>query len=518
MLAAETGDRRFVLPLGGVLLVGRDAASQLPILDRAVSRLHAEVTPFADHLELQDLGSRNGTWVNGRRITRSAAMPGDTVAFGTVLFTVRREEEAVAVAPALVALDGSATLLHERVVPSRAGAMAALTGAGRDGDGTATAARLAQLVDIAHRLGGFSSRDALLESITSDLFRAFDADRVTILLPAEDGTLETRVSRDRHGHIPRPVPRVIVNGVADRQVALLTSDARADVRTAGASVQQQAVKSAMAAPLLDESRATIGVLYVDHLRDRAVYAEDDLAFLVAFASIAAVAVEREAAAARLRQATRVRENFERYFSPHIAERIARSTSAVVPGGDRQRVIVLFSDLRGFTTIAESLPPMAMAAQLNEYFAAMVACVFRHDGALDKFIGDALMAYWGAPEPQEDDAHRALTAALEMQHALDALNSRWALEGRPLLSAGIGIHAGEAFAGNIGAPSRLEYTLIGDTVNVANRLCGLARGGEVLISDSVVALCTQPWHYTPRPDLDVVRHHATPQAVWQVSAP
>jgi adenylate cyclase len=273
----------------------------------------------------------------------------------------------------------------------------------------------------------------------------------------------------------------------------------------------------MAAPLLGEGRATIGVLYVDHLRDRAVFEEDDLALLVAFAGIAASAVERETAAQQLQQATRVRENFERYFTPRIAARIAEATTRVLPGGVRQPVVVLFSDVRGFTAIAESLPPTQMANQLNEYFAAMVDCVFRHDGALDKFIGDAIMAYWGAPEAGADDAARAVAAATDMQQALDRLNARWRTEGRPELHAGIGIHAGDAFVGNIGSPQRLEFTLIGDTVNVANRLCSLAQAREVLVSEPIVQALGEAVPCRRRPDLHVARRNGPDSPVWQVEA-
>jgi adenylate cyclase len=284
-------------------------------------------------------------------------------------------------------------------------------------------------------------------------------------------------------------------------------------------VLKQAVKSAIAAPLLGEQRSTIGVVYVDHLREASVFDDDDLALLVAFAGIAAAAVERETAAAQLLQAARVRENFERYFTPQLAERIAATTSRVEPGGTRQPVVVLFSDIRGFTAIAESLPAMQMANQLNEYFSAMVECVFRHGGALDKFIGDAIMAYWGAPESRDDDVDCAVAAAFDMQVALAELNARWRSEDRPQLHVGIGIHQGDAFVGNIGSPRRLEFTLIGDTVNVASRLCSLAQADEILVSEAIVETVTasraMPVHCRSREELRVVRRNSEDSPVWQV---
>jgi len=495
VLVSPTGDRRFPLAGTETLVVGRDLACEVPILDPGVSRRHAEVRVGDKSIELTDLGSRNGTWINGRRVTNGTARANDTVSFGSVRFQLLLERAAPGLTPTMsVAFDGSATMIRERAMPSREQAVADIAGR-----------RLSQLVTIAQRLGGLSTVESLLVTIVDGLFSAFDADRVAILLPGAGDALESRIARDRAGtDIPRPVPRAIASGVAERQVALLTHDAREDARTVGESVMQQAVRSAMAAPLLGEGRATIGVLYVDNLRDAYSFSDDDLDFLVAFAGIAAAAVERESATERLREAARVRDNFERYFTPQLAERIVSETGVVAPGGERRHVTVLFSDIRGFTAIAESLPPLSMAAQLNEYFGVMVDCVFRHQGALDKFIGDALMAYWGAPVASEHDADRAVAAAVDMQQELTMLNTRWRLEGRPLLSVGIGLHAGDAFIGNIGSPRRLEYTLIGNTVNVANRFCSAAAGGEILVSESVRAALSPSFVLEQRPDLLVAR--------------
>lgn len=505
VLLSPTGDRRFPLEAGRPLTVGRDLACDVPILDSGVSRRHAELTVGGKGVTVIDQGSRNGTWINGHRIDKAVAQLNDTVSFGSVRFLLVLERDLARPTPTTsVALDGSSSMVRERPMPSREQAVADIAGR-----------RLSQLVTIAQRLGGLATVDALLSAIVDGLFSAFDADRVAIVMRGASDTLETRIARDRTGgEVPRPVPRAIASGVAERQVALLTHDALEDARTAGESVMQQAVRSAMAAPLLGEARTTLGVLYVDNLRDIYAFSEDDLDFLVAFAGIAAAAVERESAMERLRQADRVRENFERYFTPQLAQRIASETGIVEPGGDRRHVTVLFSDIRGFTAIAESLPPMEMAAQLNEYFGVMVDCVFRHQGALDKFIGDALMAYWGAPVAMPHDADHALRAALDMQRELASLNAVWRAQGRPTLAMGIGLNSGDAFVGNIGAPRRLEYTLIGDTVNIANRVCGAAEGGEILLSDAARSKLTIAVHCAPRPQVAVSKT-AAPVSVWAV---
>jgi adenylate cyclase len=278
-------------------------------------------------------------------------------------------------------LDGSATIMRERAVPSRDSAVAEV---GRTATGEARRRSLSASADSRASTNSCPSS-------SDDLFGAFNADRVAVVLKGADGAMEIRIARDTAGDdVQRTVPRAIVSGVAERQVALLTHDAREDTRTAGESVVRQAVRSAMAAPLLGDGHVTLGVLYVDNLRSASAFSDEDLHFLVAFAGIAAAAVEREATASRLRQAAHIRENFQRYFSPALADRIASTTGEVALGGHRQPIVVLFSDIRGFTSIAEALPPLEMASQLNEYFGAMVECVFAHEGALDKFIGDALL--------------------------------------------------------------------------------------------------------------------------------
>jgi adenylate cyclase len=506
-LESASGDRRFVLPDGQALQVGRDPIADLPILDQGVSRRHAELRADGRGVEVRDLGSRNGTFLNGRRVSHARAVPGDRLAFGPVELRLQRDEAPVAPSARGPVAGIDAAMVREREMPTSAEAV----------DGV-TDRRLAQLVAAAQRLGGTLSVDALLERIVADLFETLPADRVAVLLGRSADTLDTRIALDRSGApLHRHVPRQITGGVADRRIALLTHDARDDVRTAGQSVLAQAVRSAIAAPLLGQEHDTLGVLYADNLRDVEAFTDADLSFLVAYAGIAAAAVEREQAAEQLREARRVRDNFARYFSPQLAERIAAEAGRVTTGGTRRPVVVLFADIRGFTAVAESLPPDLMAAQLNEYFGAMVSCVFRHEGALDKFIGDALMAWWGAPEPRDDDADRAVRAAFAMRHALAGLNARWALEGRPLLRAGIGIHAGDAFVGNIGSPQRLEYTLIGDTVNFANRICGLAAGGEVLVSEAVRRLLHGDLRLRPRPDVRPQRHLAAPDAIWEADA-
>lgn len=296
---------------------------------------------------------------------------------------------------------------------------------------------------------------------------------------------------------------------------MVSENAGEDTRFTGQSILMQRVRSAMCIPLIGSENKVLGVLYVDNYMSTHQFGEADVDFAIAFASIAAVAIENGQFSDKIRQQALVRSNFERFFTPHLAARIANSADAVKLGGDKRRVAVLFSDIRGFTALSETMDPDAMAKLLTEYFSEMVDCVFRHGGTLDKFIGDAVMAQWGAPLGEADDADRAMSAATDMMEALDKLNEHWKQQGRPTIQIGIGLNIGDAFAGNIGSERRLEYTVIGDTVNTASRLCGKAAKGEILVSEAFKDSLVTPPQMTPMPPMEL-KNKTQPVPVFKVA--
>lgn len=201
-----------------------------------------------------------------------------------------------------------------------------------------------------------------------------------------------------------------------------------------------------------------------------------------------------AAAGALQQRERLRELFGKYLSRQIAERVLNRPTVEVMAGEQKEVSILFADVRGFTTFSERHSPTEVVAALNEYFGIVVEVIAAHEGVLDKFIGDGLMAVFGAPMEQADHARRAVTTALEMQAAVRALNARRVERGEEPIAVGIGVNTGLAVSGDLGAPSRVEYTVVGDSVNLASRLEHQAARGEVLVGSETyarvqdVALC------------------------------
>jgi adenylate cyclase len=217
-----------------------------------------------------------------------------------------------------------------------------------------------------------------------------------------------------------------------------------------------------------------------------------------------------------REKRKVRRLFGRYVSKDVYDQLLEDPSRAELGGARRVMTVLFSDIRGFTSVTEKGDPEALVAQLNEYFSRMVEIVFRHDGTVDKFVGDMVMALFGAPLDDAEHAEHAVRAAVEMVRELGDLNRHWAAEGRAQLDIGIGVNSGEMIAGNIGSSSIMSYTVIGDNVNLGARLESLNKNynSRIIISDATRVLLTGAYDVQPLGDV-VVKGKTRSIAIFEI---
>ena len=515
-LVAESGPLSLEVRPGRTLVVGRADDCDLPLADSTVSRRHAELDLTPSGVRLRDLGSSNGTFLDGQRVSEAVARPGSRISFGRVGFELQEVAAAAAPAPRLAESLLDATIVGQIKVRPKADLADLLAEAPAGASllmiGGASAAdrqekKLALLVELGKELSRQLEIDRLLDQVVDLTFKVMSVDRVAILLADPSGELVPRRFRSRSASAletgvpppssaapspaaapplpPPPIPRSIVKRVVEERLALRIDNAPTDERFAAAgSILAQRVQSALCAPLLGGMGTVLGLIYLDNQGAIHSFSEEDLAFLIAFSSIAAVAIENSQLIARTRREALVLANFQRYFAPDLARQIAAAEGEIRLGGDRREVVVLFSDIRGFTPLAEQMSPDEIAALLTEYFSAMVEIVFAHGGTLDKFIGDAVMALWGAPLGKPDDAQQATRAAIAMQLRLDELNAEWQRQGRRTIAIGIGLNAGDVFAGNIGSDRRLEYTVLGDAVNIASRLCSQAGPREILLSEAL----------------------------------
>jgi adenylate cyclase len=275
----------------------------------------------------------------------------------------------------------------------------------------------------------------------------------------------------------------MLQAVMDERVALVTFDALSDQRLSGGeSIRLHQIRSAMCAPLWSGDRI-IGVVQVDSPVAVGAFVERDLDVLATLANYAAVAIERIRFARQAEFERQVRSRLERYHSPAVIEEVLRSNSG--DEGLRRlqlaETTVLFADLVGFTAFAENSTPEHVAELLDAFLSLSVEAIFRAGGTLDKFIGDCVMAFFGAPVPQEDHALRAVRAAVEIQEGLAAWTAERAAQGLPGFAARVALNSGPVVVGDIGSARRVDYTVLGNTVNVAARLeAFVARPGDVIL--------------------------------------
>lgn len=267
-----------------------------------------------------------------------------------------------------------------------------------------------------------------------------------------------------YASIPR-MRRVVIGGIALAMLAAI-----------GAAI---AWSGRLAAPV----RRLVG--FADDLAHRrfdrrvAIATGDELEDLAT--AMSGAAAELEASEATIARERKIRGELGRYLPGQLVDQVVRQEQAVQLGGERRTITVLFADVASFTSLVEKVPPETVVTILNQLFTILTEVVFRHGGTVDKFIGDCVMAFWGAPAEQPDHAARAVAAAEDMLRWLELGNEAWRVKHGVTIHLAIGVNSGDAVVGNFGSESRMEYTCIGDTVNVASRLEALARPQQILVS-------------------------------------
>ncbi|AKF81569.1 adenylate cyclase [Myxococcus fulvus] len=477
-------------PLGPLTSLGRHPSNTLRLVDREVSKEHATIEKVGKDFVLKDLGSSNGTFVNGKRVKELRLKDGDEIALGSSRLIFHSGEQPAVPAPAapgvtVVAQSVSmpAFLAQMDQVPQNFRPVDQMT----DGEALRRDYEKLRIAHEFHRqVSTQGSQTGLFEQILKVAFQLLAADHGVILKVAGDGEFIPAAVHHRTG---KPVNVMLSDTVLKRVVetgkAVLTADAIIDERfSAAESIVAQGIRSAMAVPLMVNSKIQ-AVLFLDSRQQINAFSEKDLNILSGIASQASIALENAALGEQIRAEAVTRAELSRFLSKAVADAVISGETEDLRQSRLAEVSCLFADIRGFTTISENESPQEVVSMLNAFFTAMADVVFRYEGNLDKFIGDCVMAVWGPPLSHPDDAARAVRAALEMQEAVDQINRNRVAAGKAPIEVGIGINTGQAVVGYMGSAERHEFTAIGDTVNTASRLCGMAKSGEVLASESTV---------------------------------
>ena len=475
--------------------IGRSNENDIVLNDFSVSRRHAYLKKENGIWVIYDNQSTNGVRVNDRPMPRSAVVDGDQALIGTFLLHFREEAEVEPV-PRKRLLDSTSTCIRPiaefnldfglekspDIIPESTDnkKRAVLDVAYKN-------KVFEILVQVAKTLISANDIEAVLQKVMDLVFEYLPVDRAFLLLEEGDA-LKLRVSRLKSKQRitadgSAPYSRTIVDMVVRQKVAVLTSDAQTDQRfEAGMSIRMQQIRSAMCAPLWNRD-SVIGVIHVDSPMHVGSFTEKDLDLLTALANFAAVAIERARLHERVEEEKRIRGRLERYHSPQVVEEIIADadTTGSFKKARTKTVTILFADLVGFTTWSEKMAAEPLAALLTKFFTLSSDAIFSQDGTIDKFIGDAVMAFFGAPIDQPDHAARAVTAALKIREGVAAWNRERAEKGEAPIEVRIALNTGEAIVGEIGSERRVDYTVLGNAVNVAARMEEfVASAGDICI--------------------------------------
>lgn len=501
-LILVSGEGPSEYPLVAFNTVGRHPDNTVQVLDRIVSKEHCRITraPTGGYV-LRDIGSLNGSYVNGERVSEKPLTTGDQITLGNTILRFEDEHDGQEQQNARlrnVTLAGGG--LVQSQVRSRLDASARFLPAAEIDDVDVLRIDYEKL-RIAHemsqKLNIESNLDQLLQQIVDETFAIIRADRAVILLCDENGDLQPRYLRTKREDDSIKLSSSILEEVKNNKKAVLSSDAMVDERfKAAKSIIMQGIRSTMCVPLLYAGQL-VGAMHMDSMLTTGAFIEKDLQLFQGIANQAAIAIENHRLAKKIEREAATRAEFQRLLSPNLVEQIVSGALQLDKAGTKRVVTMLFADIRGFTSMSERTTPEEMVKTLNEYFEMMVDVLFAHGGTLDKYVGDEVIGLFGAPVALPDAPLRAVRCGLEMQRALGEFNRIRLTNGQEAINVGIGINTGPVIAGAIGSSRTLQYTVIGDPVNIASRLCSVAKAGEVIISEYTMGAVRNDVLFEPR---------------------
>jgi adenylate cyclase len=501
---ANLKTNRFPLKEGANVL-GREAGCDIEIPDPRISSKHAIIMVQGQNVEIIDQNSTNGIYLDEQRVRKGKWTDGSSVFMGN---TEMRLKAGAAVdnslktgtsqwgqkesAPGTRGLDGRPKSLNNSSFDFNIVEEKKIGPAAVEVSQDSFAKRMAIINKMIKSIGLVHSVPELLDRTMTLLFEAVNCDTGYILVtnPANHDAISDHLAYE-HGVRKENLEeklysRTLVSTVIQKKSGFIFDSDESGEQDQSLSIFQLRIKTALCCPIHSEGQV-YGVLYLDNKKRGAKFNGDDLDLAMNIAGISGVVIENLQLSKKLETESLIRDHLKRFCSPNIAEKIIaeRGSSDFHLQSQKTNVTVLFADIRGFTPLSESLAPLAVAQLLNNYFSEMCAIVFANGGTLDKFIGDCMMVLFNAPVPVADHEYFAVKTALQMRNRLQQKLPEWKAAGIPEFQVGIGVNTGDVVVGSIGTSSRMEYTAIGDTVNISSRVCGIARPNQVLITDSIL---------------------------------
>jgi adenylate cyclase len=496
--------QQFQIPDEAPLVIGRHSGCDIVLPIPGVSRRHCQLSQVNTTYVVEDLKSRNGIYLNGNPVTNSPLSHNDVLHVSR--FILRFFDPAAAkrspgrlTGVGSVVFDDSPGLGESMSIDATC--YPGLTESKvLDGRGATPVpvvqdnkiiAELQRRLDIfyqvAQSLSSTTEEDKLLGEILDCLLEIYpSSDRVFATTGTTLANLELRAVRHREeGHKTKQLrlSRSVITEVLERREALLISDlASDDVYAAAESIISQNISSIMCVPLISHGEI-YGIIQIENNTRSDSFNGEDLNLLVGIAVQAALFLRNSKLLHQVAVETSRRSHLQRFFSPAVADQVMNNN--VQLGGQLREGCIMFCDIVGYTARSANVDAAEIIRDLNKYFGIMIGIIMTEKGTVDKFGGDAIMAVWGAPLAISHDARYAISCSLQMQNAVVRFNQELSRSGAPTIAMGIGLHFGEFVAGNIGSEARMEYTVIGENVNMAARVESKTAGDMLLVTDSMI---------------------------------
>ena len=491
--------------------IGRESNNDIVLIHSSLSRIHAELEITGSQATLKDLGSLNHTYVNEIKINQCNLNEGDLIRYGGVTFKfawkINEEETKGPQTSSEVQSDinrksraenlsilgklspeNTRTQLAELIShpPNNLKQSRSAINLRHQDNHSEAVDKLKILLEVSKELSVPQELDQLLEKILTLLFEIMNVDRGGILLvDSQTNQLQQKAVKFRQGILETSnfYSATITDFVYQKGEAVLAADAANDMRfNESQSILQQSIHASMCVPLKPKDEV-LGVLYVDNLSLSHAYNLEDLEFLTGLANQAAIAIDNAKLYEQIQSETVFRTRLEQFFPKTVWKKIEEDGGLGIIETD---VTVLFADITRFTQLSTQMEPRQLIEMLNEYFTVLVEdIIFKYEGTLANYMGDGLLAVWGAPYAHPEDADRAVQSAIAMQKAVCDINQRWAQQRNLHIQIHVGINSGNVAAGNIGSERLIQFGTIGDTVNVGSRICDAAKADQIFLSQNTL---------------------------------
>ena len=498
------------------ITLGRREDNDIVLDDVFVSRQHIEIEKKDKAYIIKDRKSRYGTFVNGESVIEIQLNYGDEIQVGNTLITfvdektldhipehktpirkigatvdfaekiefikdqISKGDKKKNIFKSLASLKTGLALYQEKLIAAEKSKEIAST-----------------LCEVGKILNFVFDLNVLLNLLMDLTLKILRARRGFIMLYDEaSNKLKVKVARNMGGELDPTKTTGISQTIAWQTFktgkVITTEDAAKDERfRTQESVISYAIGAVICAPLISKNKGNIGAIYLDNSVTQKKFYEGDIEFMRSFASQAAIAIENAQLYEKIKKEEKIKARLQRFFSPAVVEKIMVQEEALTLGGEHCIATILFCDIRGYTSLTEKIDTLVSVEILNDFLSSMTEAVFVNEGTLDKYIGDCVMAIFGAPVAHPDDPLRAIKAALDMKQRVCRLKEEWCKKMKipevESFEIGIGIHTGEVIAGNVGNINRMEYTVVSTAVNLASRLENTAEPGQILISRSTYEL-------------------------------